>query len=872
MFLSVTVLLFVSGIWLGTKIDITELQKSSNYSSNIKKTIAVVNQDLGVNNGDKITNYSEAFISSLNEDYKVVSYKEAQEGLSRGDFSAIVTFPSSLSSEVYSINQSNLQSPKIEFTVNSSLTESAYIETYLKILDLQNEMNKTVSYLYVASIFDEFHSGQDQVKKLFENDTDDMNALKSVQLHDFRLSLNWSDIPQVDFNPKEIDFNEFVSEVQGYADDMSEKYVDSYTLAQTDYSAFQSEFSALSQNISASGMKWYEDVNKREQKVTEHVSDVKKYTDVFLPWSESVSTYNQATKDWKNSLDNHLIKINDWRNLIFSWKTDMDAWGAKYKEELDTYLSSVDAYNSSVEDYLNLISDISVTWSDEYERYFSETETWKSLMDTTVNEYKRALPILNTYIDLAEQYSNSISDYSDSLTEFHGAIYTNLYNNYFFGLNWYRASIQTGYFGDDNSEGIKGYIDDYYTAVKNYESSVDNYKTAVTQYAENYKNQLNDYYLSNDHEAEMPVFNLEDIGNTSDSGGNEDTPEEFDFDAIKESIDGKIVFLENSNAANADNLDNAKSYLQELLNSYSSLISGQPAEPDYPVLPSEDELTQIDNEILNSYIPADLVAWSDACTAEKPIKSDYIIYDISNSQSMLPADTANFEESDPDFLGGDLPEFSEKFPDKLDDALPEVPNDLISGCNTIVDESQKYVPQNYLNDETKAQVDEVVGRYSANLDTVDARLLNNMSSNNNLLTSAYNDYNAYVTLLYSDASKAYITEQDDLLKTLDGFYEVKNSTSLENKSLMEDFTLKMPYSRKNSITNKETVSFTTSPLKFVSGSIRTNDQLGVSLQEKRLDVYYVFILIALILVVITVLVILILYWKDASRIERNQLY
>ena len=224
-----------------------------------------------------------------------------------------------------------------------------------------------------------------------------------------------------------------------------------------------------------------------------------------------------------------------------------------------------------------------------------------------------------------------------------------------------------------------------------------------------------------------------------------------------------------------------------------------PTLPDYSSLKNEAALAPIDNEKLQSFISQDeLTNWKGKYNGDEPKSEDY----VASKEKLTPLSdekkvntVEDFEKDLPQFEGDEFEELNITEPEKLNDQLPEVPQLLLENCNSIISESKKYIPTNYLNDDTKSKVNEIVGRYADNLTGVDSRLKANMLSNNGLLTQAYHGYNSYVYTLRSDADSAYNAQTDDLDKTLDSFYSVKKSTSKENRDLLTDFSEKLPESR-----------------------------------------------------------------------------
>ena len=272
---------------------------------------------------------------------------------------------------------------------------------------------------------------------------------------------------------------------------------------------------------------------------------------------------------------------------------------------------------------------------------------------------------------------------------------------------------------------------------------------------------------------------------------------------------------------------------------------------------------------MQSFISQDeLTNWKGKYNGDEPKSEDY----VASKEKLTPLSdekkvntVEDFEKDLPQFEGDDFEELNITEPEKLNDQLPEVPQLLLDNCNSIISESKKYIPTNYLNDETKSKVNEIVGRYADNLTVVDSRLTANMVSNNNLLTQSYNGYNKYVYTLRSDADSAYNAQTDDLDKTLDSFYSVKKSTSKENRDLLTDFSEKLPESRVGSVTNNDYVKFTITPLDFSSGNIRASDKTQANEQQLRLNILSISIISLLVIVIISLLVILYFYKKDRKN-------
>ena len=844
---SATALLFVAGVWLGTNIDLKELNNRNKIKEGINHVIAVVNQDLGITEGDSNIKYSDAFISSLTDGYKVVSYKEAQKGMENGDYAAIVTFPANMSSDVYSLNGNLLKQSKIDFVVNPSLAENAYLDTYLKIMDLQKDISNTISYLYIVSMFDEFHNAQDKIKTIFQNDENDITALNDVELHDFRLKVNWSDIPQVDFNPTEIDFDEFVATVQNYADSMSKEYTDSYAVAQADYDVFQTGFSDSADKISSEGLSWYNQVDQREEKVSEQVSSLEQYRGSLLGWSDRALLWNEANLAWNDKLSEYHDYVFNWKEDVSNWKADTEKWGEAFQEDMDNYKSSIGNYKTAVDNYLGSMNDHysdSNEWAKSYTDYAASAETFFNNIKGLVDNYNESASNYNTKKEEFLRYIVSVDNYRTNLLTCKRNLET--------AIGYYNQ-LKTFYFGKDQTKGLLQKNNELYEKLFLFKDGLDEYKTKLETYV--------------GHEID------EDIAYDS-----------LKFDELIPDIEMQKNEVDTYIKNNQTKFDNANKEIGKIFNNDNDTTIEPttiepttieptaiepPTLPDYSSLKNEAALAPIDNEKLQSFISQDeLTNWKGKYNGDEPKSEDY----VASKEKLTPLSdekkvntVEDFEKDLPQFEGDEFEELNITEPEKLNDQLPEVPQLLLENCNSIISESKKYIPTNYLNDDTKSKVNEIVGRYADNLTGVDSRLKANMLSNNGLLTQAYHGYNSYVYTLRSDADSAYNAQTDDLDKTLDSFYSVKKSTSKENRDLLTDFSEKLPESRVGSVTNNDYVKFTIMPLDFSSGNIRATDKTQANEQQLRLNILSISIISLLVIVIISLLVILYFYKRDRKN-------
>ena len=103
--------------------------------------IAVVNSDMGIEIDGERQNYSAAIINALEDEFTLVSPAMAESGYENGAYSAVITFPSDVSAKILSFNSQQPEKVQLEFKVNPNLNECDYIDTYLRIMNLQVSIN-----------------------------------------------------------------------------------------------------------------------------------------------------------------------------------------------------------------------------------------------------------------------------------------------------------------------------------------------------------------------------------------------------------------------------------------------------------------------------------------------------------------------------------------------------------------------------------------------------------------------------------------------------------------------------------------------------------------------------------------------------------
>ncbi len=208
-----------------------KVTKKSNVedSSSRKQTIAIVNQDVGVEYSGKIINYSEEFVKTLDEKtFKLVSSIDAEEGLKNGTYAGIIVFPGNLSSSILSINYKNPQTINLEYSISK---KEKFDDIYFQIYDVYKSFNNKLSYAYINALMDEVELGQYNIKEVFNNDGNNLAAARKVAEGNYRVEFKEPTIPMEMPEFKEQNTDAYQNSGNNYADEIDDLFKTAYTSA-----------------------------------------------------------------------------------------------------------------------------------------------------------------------------------------------------------------------------------------------------------------------------------------------------------------------------------------------------------------------------------------------------------------------------------------------------------------------------------------------------------------------------------------------------------------------------------------------------------------------------------------------------------------
>ena len=159
--------------------------------------IAVVNLDAGIKKGDKTIYYANKIIQYPGSNYQTTSLEEAKSGVENGRYAAYVLIPADFSESVNSINTTPKQAV-FEYLINSYLDADTREQMIYEILNFEQSINSSISYIYIDAILKEVHNLQDNSSTIMENDEDDLNAINDISAESLIEPVSFSEMKEKD--------------------------------------------------------------------------------------------------------------------------------------------------------------------------------------------------------------------------------------------------------------------------------------------------------------------------------------------------------------------------------------------------------------------------------------------------------------------------------------------------------------------------------------------------------------------------------------------------------------------------------------------------------------------------------------------------
>ena len=211
-------LIFYAGIQIGRK-----REESPAIVKEITQTVAVVNMDQGIKLDQGIINYGNQMLNITNQHFYSTSLEDARSGIENGKFAAYIIVPANFSEKVWSIN-TNPEKSILEYAINPNLQENIIFDVLSDIKGFEMTLNTDISYLYLYSILQEFHSGQTSAELIMKNDKKDLENLNAIIPEQLLQPLVFVELQPVGDYPADTDLYDRYQRINGIMEEMGNQY------------------------------------------------------------------------------------------------------------------------------------------------------------------------------------------------------------------------------------------------------------------------------------------------------------------------------------------------------------------------------------------------------------------------------------------------------------------------------------------------------------------------------------------------------------------------------------------------------------------------------------------------------------------------
>jgi len=296
------------GMWGGMKVDEYRINNLTTQSEQIATTIAIVNMDYGVDYNGEHVNYANSFISMLGIDVVVVSSQLASQGLKSGAYGGVITIPTDMSARIVSINAENPTQVVLSYQINDNLPRNEYIGIYQRINDAQQTLNSSLSYVFISSIFEEVHKGQEKVSGIKASNKADLKAVEELKNTNFMQGLTLPDIAPV----------------------------------KPDFKIFEDGGS-----LSAAGEAYTTTINGF------YFDEFTKMNDVFGNKQKTIDDAKDNIGDWKKDYKDYRAELEDYRGLLDGYHDDLSNY---FDNELSVYVDDLESFYTDADGYYGDLS------------------------------------------------------------------------------------------------------------------------------------------------------------------------------------------------------------------------------------------------------------------------------------------------------------------------------------------------------------------------------------------------------------------------------------------------------------------------------------------------------------------------------------
>ncbi|MGX7201522.1 type VII secretion protein EsaA [Enterococcus plantarum] len=165
--------------------DFTDISANkAKEEKDMRLNIALVNEDNGVNKNNIDYNLGADYVKKIEKDatynWFTVSRGIAENGLKTGTYNLLVTIPSNFSSKLLELDSEAPEKVQVNYKINANGNATLENESRSVGRKIVNDLNQQLVDLYVVSIIDNLYTAQQNIEKVYTNQTDSVGKFQEI--------------------------------------------------------------------------------------------------------------------------------------------------------------------------------------------------------------------------------------------------------------------------------------------------------------------------------------------------------------------------------------------------------------------------------------------------------------------------------------------------------------------------------------------------------------------------------------------------------------------------------------------------------------------------------------------------------------------
>lgn len=319
------------------------------------KKIAVVNLDEGVIQGEQTVEYAAQLLPYAGVDYVLTGLQDARNGVEKGNYSSYIIIPSDFSQIVYSVNTQPAMG-KLVYCISDEVEVTERASVVRDILTMGENLNDSLTKIYLSSVLQELHAAQDASTVIMENDVKDEQLLNAVNAGSLIAMVEIPTLTQVANNILPLDLSAQYNAGTALVTELDGAYKSYLEAGQNDLDATtgragetaqqlaeaSDKMSGANGNLEAAALTNYSDQLKTEG------NDVKEeLTDVISRYNDYIKTYNSENESTQGSTSELLRQYEEaetyYQRILGPYQTGQSQYElinlSGYIKELARYLT-----------------------------------------------------------------------------------------------------------------------------------------------------------------------------------------------------------------------------------------------------------------------------------------------------------------------------------------------------------------------------------------------------------------------------------------------------------------------------------------------------------------------------------------------------